>query len=242
MAAIYTVTNAVTQWDQNDVNQYATVLSTTLGITTTTQDALGRIVLPSAAANPGSPSNFQTWFRTDLGVGGRLHMRHSNGQSVPYLPLRQRVEAANSTGSAAISSTSYADITNATLDIVTTGGRLLIYLIPEDGQPANITFGSSAASTGVTFGDIKALIGATSLGSHRLSGITNFDFNGIVGGNVGSGISGLLTNIPVGALVWDYKPAAGTYTVKLQGKVDASAATWTIYVYYARLVVIEYGD
>lgn len=227
MAAIYQVTNGVSAWDEDDVNQFARTFSNVLGITADNQDALGRLVLPGAASHPGSPSNGMVSLRTDLGVGGRLHLRHSNssGVWVPYLPLRQRVQATNIAAFSS-SSTSLVDVTNATITFTTTGGFVRLFLIPE-GSNYSVSLGTGfGAAVAVLGGEVACIRDATNIGSHAF-GCTNDTAH----------LTSFL--LPLGGLIWEEQPSAGAHTYKLQGKV--SGAGYSLGV-TGRLVAIEYGD
>lgn len=194
------------------------VLNAAVGLTVRSQTALGRIEWPSSASNPASPANFQSWFRTDLGVGGRLHFRHSDGQNVPYLPLRQEV-LGSSAIAASTSSTSYADIVNATVSITPTGGVLEIDVVGTDAGNFYLLIVGGASSS---YGIIRAVAGSTNLGPSNV-------------GVVGSGVSSY-ARIPV----WRVKPTAGVaITVKLQWLVAHNTSSIEA---YGTLRVREYGD
>lgn len=225
------VINAVTQTDQNQVNQYASGLNNTLGLVSTTQDALGRVVLPSGATLPSSPSSFQVAFSTILGVGGRLFIRHSNSQWVGYQPLRQIVDSSAVVTDQAITSTSLVDITGFTVSITTSGGKLLI-----EWLPAPVSGGSLATGLLITnnTAHLTALVGATALPRQFFGTLT-------AAGNIG------ITQLS--AFKWIYQPAAGTYTVKLQAMLvnpvagsNGSMVVELTTTGGAILRVTEYGD
>lgn len=213
MAAIYQVENGVTVWDEDDVNQYAQAFNAVLGITDTAQDELGRLVTPRGTSFPGTPSTGMQFFKTDEGLGtlGKMYVRHS-GVWVPYVPLRQYIEGSEVIGNNTITSTSFADMTGLTLSITTTGGYLEIGVRPSNADDANGSL-FLVNLTGAEFGaeaDIRAVVGATNLGQ----------INNQISGDASSTLWGL--GIPVSSLRWIYRPAAGTYTVKLQAKVATS--------------------
>lgn len=224
MAAIVTVSDGNVIID-DDVNQLVSTLSAVVGVTDTAQDALGRMVFPKSTSAPGTPSTAMFYMKTDEGVesaGGRLYGRQAKNGSgaavwVPYLPLRQRVAGA-AIISGTITGTSYADITDATLNITTTGGRLRIFV------EGDVTSGYSLSILGdgtSSIFAIKALVGATSAGEATLGATTPS--------------LALQCNWPE----FSAQPVAGTYTVKLQGKITHSGE---VLIPAGRLVVIEYGD
>lgn len=219
------------------IAQLTSLANSALGLTVRSQTALGRIELPSVNSNPGSPANYQAWVRSDLGSGGRLHMRHSNdsGQNVPYMPYRQRQQAATKTTFTS-TSTSYTDVTNATVSITTTGGRLKVFLIPEPGDLATCYATSSGGAQVIA--DVKCLVGATEIGTFELHFITSYQQ-----GDGATNFSGGANAIAIGGLVWEYMPpSAGPYTVKLQAVSSIGSGTPTFVLSGCRLVVEEVGD
>lgn len=223
MASIATVSNGSIT-DEDDVNQYSEAFGNVFDVTTTNQDAPGRFVFPNSSSAP-TASNFKAYIETDEGVesaGGRLKIRHAkNGSGSPvwvsYLPFRQRVAAAAS-ASGTITGTSYADITGATVDITTTGGRLRIFVECDvtTGYSLNI-IGDASSSLFA----LKCLVGATNAGEPSLGATTPSLI--------------LQCTWPE----WSVQPVAGTYTVKLQGKVIHSGE---VMAPAGRLVVWEYAD
>lgn len=119
--------------------------------------------------------------------------------------LVQRVKSIEST--ATITSVSMTDVTNLTINITTTGGRLRIYLVPSDTTNVSTIAVTAVGSVAQIRANVKALVGATSL-AEILYTLT---------GDVAS--PSWEVEIPPGAFSWDYTPAAGTYTVKLQASV-----------------------
>lgn len=209
----------------DDVNQYKDFLNAIFEATTTNGE-IGRLVAPTAAAHPGTPALGMMYMKTNEGVessGGRIYMRHAKNGSgaavwVPYLPLRQRVEGASLIG-ASLNSTGYTDVTGATLSITTTGGRLHIFVIAGLVGSGQVTIIGGASSS---LGGFQCLVGAVTLAPKSVGSaqLTNTTMPGEYG-------------------TWEHQPAAGTYTVKLQGTV--LHATSSI-AFTGRLVVIEYGD
>lgn len=221
MSAIYAVTDGVNPIVAADLNQYGTTLNNQFGVTDTAQPTLGRLVLPYVGADPGGPTNGQMWWRSDLGVDGQLRT-YRNGLTIPHLGLRQQVLGANPINTT-VTNVAYTDIANATLSITTQGGRLVIYLLAEDGLDSSIycedVSGGGYAAAG---GWIRAVVGATNLGgisAPRPAGTapTFGTFN---------------------MLRWQSSPAAGAVTVKLQAK--GLAASFTIGITQYRLVVEEW--
>lgn len=226
MTAIYAVTDGVSPAQAADINQYGTLLNNQFGLNDTAQPGLGRLVLPYVTADPGAPSNGQMWWRSDLGTDGRL-MTYKNGKTIPHLGLRQRVEAALSTSTFTTSSTSYVDVTNATVDITTTGGRLRAYVIPDRGvSPASVLVAGTTAAVQPA-AQLKVLRGATSIGEHYFWG------GSAPAGQTPAG------NGPLGGILADGDaPVAGLYTVKVQGLVSLSSQV--LYVSRCLLVVEEW--
>ncbi len=127
-------------------------------------------------------------------------------------------QLSSSTGNFSSSSTSYVDITNATVTITTTGRPVFVGLIP-DGS-ASLSFIDATGSGG--FGaNFKIFRGATAIA------IMNF------GGQGGS--SG---NAPCTAIQTIDIVAAGTYTYKIQGELNASAPT-IFGVKFTKLIAFE---
>jgi hypothetical protein len=116
--------------------------------------------------------------------------------------LKQRVIASSPTSFLNQSSTSYADITNATLSITTTGGRLVIYQEVSAGAEGYEIAAFSSGSSGVTT-NVKCFVGATDLGAYGISTLA-------AGGS-----------LAIAHRQWSTTPVAGTYTVKLQYKTAA---------------------
>lgn len=225
MAVIYSVSDGNIA-AAADLNQLVTALNSVLGITDTAQTNLGKLSLPWLTADPSSPPSGSVWMRSNLGAAGRLMARHS-GASVPYLPYRQEVYSANNTGQT-VTSQSYVDLTDLTLSITTTGGALHIWLIPSHsvltGDCSLSLFGTGAQGR---IGFIRAVVGGQNL--HR-------EACGTAEGGTGANIY-----VPASSFHWVYKPAAGTYTVKLQALIVSSGASLT-FAGNHELYVQECGD
>lgn len=213
------------------VNQIIDVLTAQFGITDTIQTNAGRLALPAGAA-PLNPILGQMWVDTSVGVdGARLYMRHGNNRSVPYMPMRQEVKTTELAASFNTSSTSLTD-TGLTTPITTTGGMLEIRLRASvngvSGLPEiQVSGGGGSDNTA----SLAAVIGATVLE-------TRFGVNG-----GGPGNSALF---PASAFSWYYKPVAGTYTVKIQGRSLSGVASLQLFGAAGPigvwLEVIEWGD
>lgn len=124
------------------------------------------------------------------------------------IPLLQTVKSAELATDVTITSTSYADVSGLSVSITTTGGRLRIRLMPSAGETdlTSIWMQTSNAAN-PTNGRIRAVVGSQNLGGQRMGGIT--DTSGV-------------QYMPPSAFVWDFTPAAGTYTVKIQAMVSTN--------------------
>lgn len=198
MAAIVHVTNNVTKWDASQLNQYNDALSNIFGISDTAQDALGRLVIPHATSNPGTPSVGMINFRTDLNLP---YIYDANGNWVPIIALKQRVTK-QLIGVQAVGVAAWTDIGGFTLNIVTTGGRLKIYFAAESiiGD-TSVDYVFARQATGDTF--FRAVVDAVALTPYTLS------------------ISSGAFTAP-GEFGWGYTPAAGAHTVKIQGNSESA--------------------
>lgn len=216
MAAIVQISNGQ-QWNASQVNQYVDTLSNVLGITDTAQDALGRLVLPRATSHPAIPVNGQINYRTDLGVAGRPHI-YGGEQWVPYLPIRQVAEVSGGYQSVLVNA--YTDLTGYSLSITTSGGSLLIFLSNDIGTSGVYVFGSGVGSAGI----IRAVVGATNMGS------IEFGKSNIVNKSM---------RLSPAGFGWNVKPAAGTYTIKLQATNNGTCSEVAV---GALLTVMEFAD
>lgn len=122
MAAIVSVTNGITEEDEQHFNQYADAFSNVLGITDTTQDRVGRLALPQGGAFPGAPVQAQLFWRTNQGSAGRLNVRDGAGNWVPFMPVRQ-IHAESLGGDIALSGSASNIITEV---FTTTGGWIMV--------------------------------------------------------------------------------------------------------------------
>lgn len=181
-----------------------------------------------------------------LAVTGNMVWRVPNGATLPaWGPVRlsdntnavtgqlpranlptvgQQVSSSTTTFSTA--STSYVDVTNATVTITTTGRPVMIGLTA-DGSTNDSFLMAISSNTGTALPDInfKLLEGSTTIGVYQLRS-TAYAF--VSGGN---------TMWPVSSIVHFYVPAAGTYTYKLQAK--GNNAVSSAYVSYAKLYAYE---
>lgn len=117
--------------------------------------------------------------------------------------LKQRVLSSVETSAFSGTSSSYADITNLTLSITTTGGRLVIYeeADPSATDPYEAVANTSGGLQLVCY--LQAFVGANSAGVRRTSAIATIS-----------------KEIP--RWQWSYTPVAGTYTVKIQYKITST--------------------
>lgn len=197
-----------------------------LGVTDDAQVNLGRLPLPWLTADP-TLANGLAWIRSNLGAAGRLYIRQS-GVTVPYLPYRQRQRSAVLASTFQNTSSSYADVPGLTLNLTTTGGRLRIIIISDTiGFTGGMVHIQSSSGVGGT-GDLRAVVGSQNLSPLFINHAE---------------ASALLptTNFPCTAFQWwDYQPAAGTYTVKIQAR--CLSGTGIGVSQGCALLVEEYGD
>lgn len=127
----------------------------------------------------------------------------------------ENYQESTSCGSFSSTSASYVDITNLSVSITTTGKRVSIELMA-DGDTTN------RAIFGVAGGD--------SLFFQIYRDSTVICTTGAIAP------SGASVNLPVSSVTFKEKPAAGTYTYKIQGKTS-SGSLWS--VSRAKLIVYE---
>jgi len=192
-----------------DVQAVIDALTNQFGLTDTVQTNMGRLAVPSVSADPSSLVVGSMWFRNDLGDNGRLRIHDADSQTHSLLGLRQRVESAALAAIVTITSTSLADVTNLTLSITTTGGRLKITM-GTSYPDYDALYCSEGTALSTLFG-IAAIVGATQLGELGAGNEVEVNNQNCV--------------VPPSAFVWNSKPAAGTYTVKLQARVITSGAS-----------------
>lgn len=244
MATILRPVNGVTAEQDVHFNQYADAFKNIFDIDDTTQEGPNRFIVPKlVTGNPGSPETGRMWFTEDEGasnVGGRLKIQHANngGQIVPYLPLRQIKRGPLAlTADFLTTSTTFVDVTNLTVSITVTGGRVRITIVPIDGNPY-----LSVGSTGVLaafnkYGALRAVVGATNLASHLF-------------GDTAVPVDTSTIAFPLSAFVWDVAPGGGvltpgTYTVKIQACVLSTSSRLAIGFgggSGVQIQVEEYGD
>lgn len=225
MSTLYSVSLGDTVLAE-DQNQVIRALSNQFGLLADDQVRLGRLALPVVTATPTTPVAGMAWWRSDLGSNGRLHLYDGAGQVVPYMPLRQVQKSAELGGVVTITSTTPADVTGLSISITTTGGRLRIMLVPGTAG-GQITLSCSGAISN-PFSTLYADIGGVSIPQ-------DFRF-------IGDAASAAWTiGIPPSAFVWDYQPAAGTYTVKIQAAVNGANMEVAARTGIA-LLVEEWGD
>jgi hypothetical protein len=137
----------------------------------------------------------------------------------PSLPTVGQ-QASSSSGSYNTASTSYSDIASVSL---TTTGRPVVVMLVSDGAGSDAAVYVGSSSTAGAKGTIKALRGATEIA--QISYQANEPDTALVGFGT------------PGVIALDH-PAAGTYTYKVQGKVNAVAAA-EMDVLRCKLVVYE---
>ena len=124
-------------------------------------------------------------------------------------------QVSSSTSTFTTSSTSYTDVTNATVTITTYGKPVFVFLTSID------------TSNGASLGDATS---TSQLSFKLLRDITSV---GEIGKNLSS--SGRNDVIPVAGLTWIDQPSAGTYTYKLQTKTSSGSVD----ILYSKLVAFE---
>lgn len=214
MAAIYDVANGVTVWDEEDVNQYGATFNNVLGITDTSQDALGRLVLPRAAAAPSSPSEGQVYYDTG---DDQIYMFNGAGLWIPQGSIRQVIAARNSGGDVSLGTS---PTTIVSQSITTTGGSVLaigLALLGDGGVASTPLPCRHSATVGRSGSD--------------LTWDESF--------NVGAEFSLSVYEFTMTIFNVDH-PAAGTYTYYLRG---ARALNWQALngKVGSQLVLIEFG-
>lgn len=132
----------------------------------------------------------------------------------------------SSSGNFTMASTSYTDVTNLSCaSVVTTGRRVVIALVP-DGDTTNvarIAHDETLGASGNLTSTFKLVRDSTDAGLC------------LIGSRINSGVGGRWAP---GEIVFTDKPAAGTYTYKIQAKMS-SAGTNLLTVDYCKLLVYE---
>lgn len=128
-----------------------------------------------------------------------------------------------SSGTFSTGSTSYVDVTNATVSFKTTGRPVFVGMT-SDGTSNNSRIITTKASANVTASSFKMLRDATSLGVYGLY---------LDGGSAAS----RELDVPSSSISYLDTPAPGTYTYKLQAQTDVSSGTAA--VYYSKVLVYE---
>lgn len=207
-------------------NKIINTWNNVLGVTDDAQANLGRLPLPWLPNNPTTVSGL-AWMRNNEGANGRLYIRQKK-ISVAYQPYRQRVRGTPTASPQSVTAASFTDITNLTLSITTTGGRLRILIIPDSVGFTGGSIGSVSNGSTQGYGDLRAVVGAVALAPMIISKAEITP-------------SGTSQYYPCSAFSWyDYQPAAGTYTVKIQARcilglnITVQAG--------CTLLVEEYGD
>lgn len=206
--------NGLIQEDYSLFDQYGSVLSNVLGINDTAQDALGRLVIPRSTSDPGSPSQGMYNLRTDLGAGGRERM-YSAGVWLNRLHMRQFVISPKISSPQIVSGTSYVDITNLSISLTTSGGRLAIYLVAMDDSPNSyqasvfwLNNGAFSSGSG-EYAKVVADIDGTNLASVGIFAV--------VAGSNGASSYG------PGSFRWYTAPLAGAHTIKIKATLTIGA-------------------
>lgn len=204
MADIYVVVNGVTKWDEQDVNQFAQALNNQFGILSTTQERLGRLVLPRDDAFPDSPVDGQVVRRTDQGPGdGRLYIYHESiGRWIPYFGSQVQSSDGMTT---VFDSGTFADGPE-TAAIQTWGGHLRISLkASADPSLIEISAGGGEGPQGI----LRPVVGAVALAEMRFGSGNPADVS---------------FHYPPSMFQWWYTPPSpDSYTIKLQGKVGGTS-------------------
>lgn len=143
---------------------------------------------------------------------------------------KRGVAISDSSGSASRTAQTFADVTNLSVTITTSGRPVLIMLIP-DGDVVNgsqVMFTESGAGESADVAHFKILRDATEIVLTKLSSNT-----------FGSGATTVTVAIPPAAISAIDTPAAGTYVYKLQYKVEDGDASEQVNVFRCRLAAFE---
>lgn len=218
MTALTTKVDGVDNVAAADINNIITALAFTLGLSDTAQDALGRLVLPTAASAPASPSRGEEYYDTDDD-----HPYIFDGSVwIPQKPLRAVKHVELTAGAVAIG-TALTDVL-ALPAFTTTGGLvLLIATMPWAG-----TASGSAASRRVT-------------PAFDCDGSTIFS-----GGNGDERYSAASTNMNgIASIFYLDAPSAASHTYKLRASRDsdysAVSALHDASGHATQLIAIELG-
>lgn len=111
-----------------------------------------------------------------------------------------------------LTSTSYADITNATVSITTTGRPVMLFFSGPTTGVCSVSFDNASSASIIVGGDIQALRGATVIGQMQM-----------LSDGANAGTDHLRIDAPCSTFLWFDTPAAGSYTYKAQYKVFAAA-------------------
>lgn len=117
--------------------------------------------------------------------------------------------SSSSTGSFSTNSTSYVDVTNASVTIVTNGKPVEAFLVPDGSAVGSVSISSATLALGQ--GYFKLVRYAL---SDTNAGETTLVFSGTD--------TNFISRNPPGSIHFYDAPAAGTYSYRLQAKVDAS--------------------
>lgn len=118
-------------------------------------------------------------------------------------------QLSSSTSTFTTTSTSFTDVTNASVSITTTG-RPVVLLLQSDGSVSQVSYGATTSGTRSAVAYFKILRDTTEI-AHIEDSVTTME----LGTNS--------FDVPSGGAYHIDTPAAGTYTYKLQIKMEASA-------------------
>jgi hypothetical protein len=178
--------------------------------------------------------NFISWLRTNGALrnmaGGKITNQgtpSSSGDGAVYPVSRSQMAAvgqqvSNSSGTYSTTSDTYADVTNLSVTITTSGRPVILMLVP-DGSGNQSSFAVTNSSVAGTFLALRAYRGASVIAD--VSAVTQ------------AAASASLCYVHGSWMMMD-TPAAGTYTYKLQAAVSIITTT-TGYMRYLKLVAFE---
>lgn len=136
--------------------------------------------------------------------------------------------SSSSSSTFATTSTSYVDVTNLSISVTTYGRPVYIGLVPDGNvTPGNLAaLGALGSSNTILEAEYQILRGSTTI-AETISGI-------VAGGN---GANSLRTETMPGSLFQIDNPTAGTYTYKVQVKINSTGAgPASAYCQYVKLI------
>lgn len=146
---------------------------------------------------------------------------------LPYANMPALVQAiSSSTGSFSTTSSSYVDVTNASVSVTVTGRPVVIAFVSDgSGSESYIQATSSNSGNSAANCTMKLLEGSTEVATYSLKSAPY------------AAIPSAYSMWPPGSIYHFYIPSAGTYTIKAQ--VKANSAESSCQVAYSKLIAYE---